>query len=419
MTSLKHIPQQCQVAIVGGGPSGLALATELSNLGIEDVVVLERQPQAGGIPQHCGHYPFGFWEYKLLLKGPDYAQLLRDKAGCADVTILTNCHVTNLAPGGRLSLTTPDGPCELLADRVVLATGVRESSRAQRLIGGQRPQGVLSTGALQSMIYQHQKRPFKRPVILGSELVSFSAILTCRHMGIKPLAMIEEKERIIARSFNALFPKLLGIPMILGANNLTIQGRDQVEALSYSDKNGTETTIETDGVIISGHFRPESALLLNSHLDIDPKTGGPVVDQYGRTSDEHYFCTGNLLRPVETSAWCWSEGHKMAHILADDLHSAQSPTPKSYAITLDHEALHYVMPQCLSLPAAKDHQRMEHLQVRLSHPIKGQLILKSGEQTLWSGAINSRPERRILIPLDPWIDQPISDPLRITIQQKA
>lgn len=418
MTSLKHIPSSCQVVIVGGGPSGLALATELKNLGIDDVVILERQAQAGGIPQHCGHYPFGFWEYKRLLKGPDYAHLLRKKARDAGVNILTNCHVTSLAPGGRLSLTTPDGSCEMLADRVVLATGVRESSRAQRLIGGQRPQGVLSTGALQSMIYQHGKRPFKRPVILGSELVSFSAILTCRHMDIKPIAMIEEKECIIARSFNALFPKLLGIPLILGARNLTIHGRDQVEALSYQDGEGKDHQIETDGVIISGHFRPESALLLNSHLEMDPATGGPRVDQYGRTNDEHFFSTGNLLRPVETSAWCWSEGHKMAHILADDLHSEQIPPPTIHSIELEHEALRFVMPQCLSLPPAKNHQRMEHLQVRLNRAVKGQLTLKSDDKILWSGAINSRPERRILIPLDPWIDQPISGSLSLTIEEK-
>jgi hypothetical protein len=237
-------------------------------------------------------------------------------------------------------------------------------------------------------------------------------------MDIKPIAMIEEKECIIARSFNALFPKLLGIPLILGARNLTIHGRDQVEALSYQDGEGKDHQIETDGVIISGHFRPESALLLNSHLEMDPATGGPRVDQYGRTNDEHFFSTGNLLRPVETSAWCWSEGHKMAHILADDLHSEQIPPPTIHSIELEHEALRFVMPQCLSLPPAKNHQRMEHLQVRLNRAVKGQLTLKSDDKILWSGAINSRPERRILIPLDPWIDQPISGSLSLTIEEK-
>ena len=46
-------------------------------------------------------------------------------------------------------------------------------------------------GALQAMVYLAGQAPFRRPVIVGTELVSFSALLTCRHAGIRPAAMIE------------------------------------------------------------------------------------------------------------------------------------------------------------------------------------------------------------------------------------
>jgi flavin-dependent dehydrogenase len=68
------LPESCSVAIVGGGTAGLALAAELRRQGIDNVVVLEREKDAGGIPRHCGHYPFGILEYGKLLKGPDYAR---------------------------------------------------------------------------------------------------------------------------------------------------------------------------------------------------------------------------------------------------------------------------------------------------------------------------------------------------------
>ena len=42
------------------------------------------------------------------------------------------------------------------------------------------------------MFIIYHNKPFERPVIIGSELVSFSALLTCRHLGIRPVAMIEE-----------------------------------------------------------------------------------------------------------------------------------------------------------------------------------------------------------------------------------
>ena len=62
------------VAIIGAGPAGLAAALELKKSGVDRVIVLERESEAGGIPRHCGHPPFGIREYKRVLTGPTYAK---------------------------------------------------------------------------------------------------------------------------------------------------------------------------------------------------------------------------------------------------------------------------------------------------------------------------------------------------------
>ena len=54
------------VIIIGGGPTGLSAARRLSDLGIRDVVVLEREAVAGGIPRHCGHLGFGWQSHRRL-----------------------------------------------------------------------------------------------------------------------------------------------------------------------------------------------------------------------------------------------------------------------------------------------------------------------------------------------------------------
>ena len=386
------------IAIVGGGTAGLSLATRLCELGVKGVTVLEREPEAGGIPRHCGHYPFGLREYKRLLKGPDYAARNVASARAAGVDIRTGTTVTALHPNARLSLATAEGLSELQAERVVLCTGVRESSRAQRFLSGQRPLGIISTGALQSMVFLQHKRPFKRPVILGSELVSFSAILTCTHLGIKPAAMIEENPEIYVRKFMRPFPAIKGIPLHTGARDLRILGGKTVEAVTFTDPDGQTRQIETDGVIVSGHFRPESALLNASHLQVDTHTGGPIVDQFGRASDPSYFCTGNLLRPVETSSWCWHEAAETAARLADDLANPIGTAPQ---ITLQpaDPAIRFVMPQRFTLTNRSG--GMEQAQIRLTKPASGYLSLTQGGKTLWSDYLGSRPERRIFAPLSP------------------
>ena len=66
------------VIIIGGGPAGLATALALSRAGVKDVVVLERETEAGGIPRHCGHKGFALYKSFGLMTGPNLA---RDPAG--------------------------------------------------------------------------------------------------------------------------------------------------------------------------------------------------------------------------------------------------------------------------------------------------------------------------------------------------
>ncbi len=406
---------QCRVAVVGGGPAGLAVATELRRLGIDSVVVLEREPEAGGVPRHCGHYPFGLREFKRLMKGPDYAHALVKRATKAGVDIRRDTTVTALLPGARLCLTTPGGLTDLQAERVVLCTGVRESSRAQSFIGGTRPMGVVTTGALQSMVYLHRTRPFRRPVILGTELVSFSAIMTCRHLGMRPVAMLEENPRITVRNFMRPYPFIMGVPVKFGISDLRIQGKKTVESVSFRDAKGATQVIETDGVIVSGRFRPESALIAAGHLMIDPATGGPEIDQYGRASDPSYFCTGNLLRPVETSSWCWHEAVKTAQRVVRDL---AQPIGASRTVRLipDDPAIRYVVPQRLAMCDAQG--AMTHMQIRVAHPVAGRISVNSGDVCHWSGSIKSRPERRVLAPLAPLLNRDLKGPVGLRIRPR-
>jgi NADPH-dependent 2,4-dienoyl-CoA reductase/sulfur reductase-like enzyme len=387
----------CQVAVIGAGPSGLAAASELRRLGIERVVVIEREAEAGGIPRHCGHSPFGMREFHRLLRGPAYARRLVRRALDRGVELRLSTTVTAIGPRGKLLLSSDRGREEIDAERVVICTGNRELPRAPRLVSGARPLGVMTTGALQLMTYQKRRIPFRRPVIVGSELVAFSALLTCRHFGIRPAAMLEPDTRITAWPVAALLPRLLGTPLLTGTALESIRGEQRVSGVDVRQA-GSERHIDCDGVVFSGNFVSESSLARAGHLQLDAASGGPAVDQFGRCSDPDYFACGNLLHPVDTAGWCWAEGRRLARNIAASLDGSLPAPDDGVPITAGNPVIRYFTPQAIVPGELKD-RRDACLQIRFVENLQGRLILRDDQRVIVQRRVNAHREQRILLSL--------------------
>jgi thioredoxin reductase len=310
----------CAVAIIGSGPTGLAAAITLKNNGIDRVVVLDRESEAGGIPRHCGHPPFGIQECKRLLTGPAYARRMVDTARQAGVEIALKSTVIAVQKGGNLAILTPDGAIQLAADRVLLATGTRETPRSARLVTGDRALGICNTGTLQSMVYLKNRIPFRRPVVVGTEIVSFSALLTCKRAGIKPVIMLEENSRATVQWPMQYAAAFFGVALRLQTRLVRINGEERVRSVHIRDNNGNEQEIDCDGVLFTGKFTPESTLARISHLALNPVTGAPAVDSQCRCSDPAFFAAGNLVHhPVKVAGRCWQAGKAVAGVIGREL----------------------------------------------------------------------------------------------------
>ena len=392
--SLPPPDDDAEVVVIGAGPAGLAAATALREAG-RSVLVLDREAEPGGIPRHCDHPPYGLREFGRLMKGPAYARRLVDRARRAGVAIAAGVSVVALEPGPRLTVTSDAGLATLTPRRAILCTGAREGSRAARLIGGTKPGGVISTGALQGLVHLHRRRPFRSPVVLGTELVSFSALLTCRRLGIRPVAMVEAGPATVARWPAAWLPRLMGVPLLLNTRLTEIEGADRVGAVLLDGPEGP-WRLEADGVIVSGGFRPEATLVRAGHLALDPGTGGPAVDQFARTSDPAIFAAGNVLRPVETASWSHAEGRRVGRAVARDL-AHGLPEGPGEAIRLEGNALRFVVPQ--RLVAGDEAPALPALQLRAARPLRGRLVVRRGGRTVLSRRLSTQPERRVTVPL--------------------
>jgi NADPH-dependent 2,4-dienoyl-CoA reductase/sulfur reductase-like enzyme len=389
--------KDADVIVVGGGPAGIAAAVALRRRGVKHVVLLERDEELGGVPRHCGHPPFGMREFGRLLTGPQYAKRLAELAAREGVDVRVRTTVVKLEPQASVQVSSPLGRECLRARRVILSTGVRETPRSARLTSGDRPMGVLNTGALQAYVYLRGLIPFRRPLIVGTELVSLSALLTCGKAGIHPVAMIESRARPTASRALALYPGLRGIPVHYGTELEQIHGVERVESVSLRNREGVASELACDGVLFTGRFLPESALIRGSHLLLDAGSTGPDIDQYGRCSDMTYYAAGNLLRAVETAGWSYREGMRIGGLAADDLSRVAGPAMREVRVGRAGP-VKLVVPQRLSLPLAASSLR--HIQVRFDREARGRLTVRAAGVEIWSRKMVALPERRVLIPID-------------------
>ena len=386
------------VVIVGAGPAGLSAAIAIRRLGVADVVVLDREREAGGVPRHTGHLGYGIRDLHRLMTGPRYAQALRTQAERAGARIATSTTATDWAGPTQLQIATAQGMSTIAARAIVLATGVRERPRAARLVPGDRVAGVFTTGALQQLTHQYHQTPGRVAVIVGAEHVSFSAVLTLRHAGCRVAAMVTPLPRHQTYSpIRLATATRYRVPVVTGADLAEIHGRSRVEAVTLT--NGTR--IECDTVVFTGDWIPDHELARRGAIVIDHNHRGPVVDGASRTGRAGVFAVGNLVHPAETADVCALGGRHAATSVRQFLSDGSWPTTPLRVIP--EAPILWISPAILHPGTALARDRFV---LRVSEFLHSRTItVTQGEHVLWHGNVVGAlvPNRSISIAAD-WVD---------------
>ena len=316
------------VAIIGGGPAGLTAAAELARESSLSVVVLERESEAGGIPRHSDHPGYGVRDMKTFIGGPAYARRLVREATVAGAEIRTATMVTGWAGDRSLELTSPAGRERLEARAVILATGARERARPARMIPGDRPGGIYTTGQLQNTVHLQHRGVGRRAVIVGAELVSYSAVLTLKHAGCETALMTSEypsPESYAMFNIAGRTP-LMNVEVATTTRVTRIIGKGVVVGVEVENtRTGQRRIVACDTVVFTGDWIPDHELARSAGLDMDPSSLGPVVDTALRTSREGVFAIGNLLHPVDTADIAALDGRHVAAQVRRYLDGAPTP----------------------------------------------------------------------------------------------
>jgi thioredoxin reductase len=378
------------VVVVGAGPAGLAAALELRRRGVGDVVVLEREAAVGGIPRHAPHQGFGLRDLRRPLSGPAYARRYAELAMSAGVELRTETMVTGWSPEGPLELTGPSGRETLDPAAVILATGCRERPRSARLVPGSRPDGVMTTGTLQQLVYLKERRVGTRALIVGAEHVSFSAVLTLAHGGARAVGMVTELPRHQSLAlFRAGAAVRWRTPLWTRTAVSAIHGRPRVEEVALTDlDSGRTRSVSCDTVVFTADWIPDHELAVMAGLAMDPGTRGPAVDAALRTSRPGVFAAGNLLHGAETADVAALSGRHAGASAAegsDPLRVVEGWPGARIAIKCE-PPLHWIAPNAIT-PGAGAPPRGRFMLRSLEFAHRPGVELVQDGRKLWSGHV--------------------------------
>ena len=314
------------VVVVGAGPAGLSAAAELRRLAAGPVLVADREPEPGGVPRHSWHTGYGLRDLRRVMTGPAYARALVSAALAAGAELRTGATVTGWTTGPdgthAVTMTSPAGRETVAAAAVLLATGCRERPRTARLVPGDRPAGVMTTGELQQRVYLGGERLGGRALVVGAEHVSFSAALTLAHAGADVVALVTGHER--QQSYTAFrFGAAVRwrVPVWTSSAVRRIAGRGRLEGVEVADvRTGAARFVPCELVVFTGDWIPDHELARLAGLAMDPGTRGPVVDTTLATSLAGVFAAGNLVHAAETADIAALSGRHAARHIAPAIH---------------------------------------------------------------------------------------------------
>src|SRR5690606_12415544 len=110
---------EVDVAIIGGGPAGLAAALAAHDQGAAEVLIIERNHELGGILQQCIHHGFGLHRFKAELTGPEYAQRFINELKDTDIKVLLETMVLEVTKDRTIyAVNSREGMLEISAKAI-------------------------------------------------------------------------------------------------------------------------------------------------------------------------------------------------------------------------------------------------------------------------------------------------------------
>ena len=385
--------------IIGGGSAAMSCAMSAAKFGVKEILIIERNPDLGGILNQCIHNGFGLQIFKKECTGPEYAELLKDLMKKYPIEVKLNTTVMEVTEDKCLTyMNETEGIVKIQAKAIVLASGCLERNRGMISIPGSRCNNVMSAGTAQRYLNIDGYMVGKRVFILGSGDIG---LIMARRMTLEGAKVIGVAE--LMPYSNGLSRNIVqcledyDIPLYLSTTVTNIIGSPRLEKIELSkvDENlkpikGSEWTEEVDCLLLSVGLLPEITLLDKINVEKDPKTRSVIVNECNEMSIPGFFACGNALQVHDLVDFVSLEGQncgkQVARFLNDEIVECDSFD------VVNGNNVSYVVPQKIRLENIDSDCKFS---LRVRKPMKNcKLVIKTEDKVL------KEVKKRVMIPAE-------------------
>jgi sarcosine oxidase subunit alpha len=245
-----------EVLIIGGGPAGLSAAIELGKLGIDTLIVDDKQSLGGKLLLQT-HKFFGSVEDSHAgTRGFEIARILEeDVRKRSSVEVWVNTTAVGVFSDGIVGVVKGRTYRKVRPQKLLLAAGAREKMLS---FAGNTLPGVYGAGAFQTLVNRDLVKSSERVLIVGGGNVGLIAGYHAIQAGIQVMALVEALPHVGGYKVHEDKLKRLGVPVYTNHTVVSASGEERVESVTIGKLDefwkvipGTHKTFQVDTVLIA------------------------------------------------------------------------------------------------------------------------------------------------------------------------
>lgn len=336
-----RMSKDVELLIIGAGPAGLSAAIEAAKYGVNVLVVDENSKPGGQLFKQI-HKFFGSRRHRAGVRGMDIGTELLEEVRKLGVEVMLDTVAYGIYPNDEgVALAVKGGTGMVVhPKKVIMATGASENPLA---FPGWTLPGVVSAGAIQTMINVHRVPVGKKILMIGSGNVGLIVTYQLLQAGMEVTGIIEAAPKVGGYGVHSAKVRRAGVPVYTGHTILEAVPNEDMSGIEgaviaevdekFQPVKGTERFVGCDTIGIAVGLTPDIAL--PSMAGVTFVNGGrlgtqvPMHDRDMMTTQSGIYVAGDSAG-VEEASSAIEEG-KLAGIAAAEALGRVDKAPASEA----------------------------------------------------------------------------------------